>query len=213
MSDLTLIHNDLKSKGYESTLRELSWSRKTGSQERVTFCNSNLPAFNFDQFKEDYCRNLRQRDKSSFDALVLRDRRIYCVEFKNQKPRDIDNQEVRDKYKDGVELLSNLFESHRVNPLEYEFFYCVVFRDYPEDKSYRKRDRLNSNFDERKQDEGVKFGLLEEHKSLLESNTLPKVQRKIHERIKISTRPKKDFVKHYRQLLVCKESVILGRFG
>jgi len=86
----------------------------------------------------------------SFDALYVYGNKIFCIEFKNQKPSKIDNQEVQNKLKDGKTELDKLLQSLKIQSRDYDFAYCVVYK-----KCIEPRDRYKCGVEKDK----VLFGL------------------------------------------------------
>jgi hypothetical protein len=93
--------------------------------------------------------NSQQRPKS-FDALFVYGENIFCVEFKNQKPANIDNKEVQEKLVDGKKELISLLHSLNIQTKSYNFYYCVVYK-----KCIEPRDRYKCGIDKN----AILFGL------------------------------------------------------
>jgi hypothetical protein len=94
-------------------------------------------AINFDALMENIYPDSNNRPKS-FDAVFVYEKNIYLIEFKNQKPAQIDNQEIQQKLKEGKRELDKLLEDKNIQKRAYGFFYCVVYKNCKEPKERYK---------------------------------------------------------------------------
>ncbi len=110
---------------YKSNFKETSLD----NNKNVYLCNdTSQEVINFDKLIKDLYPDSNKRPKS-FDAIYIYKNLIFCVEFKNQKPSDIDNKEVREKILNGIEELIKLFIQLNIQKNDYYFIYCVVYKD------------------------------------------------------------------------------------
>jgi len=131
---------------YESTFKETSFD----THNNHYLCrDESQNVINFDKILESKHPDSNQRPKS-FDALYVHKRLLFCIEFKNQKPSHIDNQEVQDKLESGKKRLTELLGELNIQVSEYDFVYCVVYKPCVE-----PRDRYKCGVDKGR----VLFGL------------------------------------------------------
>ena len=104
---------------------------------------------NFDKIIEDKYPDSNGRPKS-FDALYVYDNKIFCIEFKNQKPSQIANQDICRKLTEGKAELDTLLRSLNIQSNDYDFTYCVAYK-----KCVEHRDRYKCGIDKGK----IMFGL------------------------------------------------------
>jgi len=109
---------------------------------------------NFDKILEDKYPDSNVRPKS-FDALYVYGDNIFCIEFKNQKPSQIDNQNICTKLTEGKAELDTLLQLLNIGLNKYDFTYCVAYK-----KCVEPRDRYKCGIDKGK----ILFGL-EQYKS------------------------------------------------
>jgi hypothetical protein len=82
---------------------------------------------------------LRPSDKNSGytpaspDALIFKGKTIYCVEFKNSFENHIKDKNIRNKAKNGYEVLSNIFTKLELKITDYELIFCVVHKGRKEE--------------------------------------------------------------------------------
>ena len=110
---------------YESTLRETSYDMEHGKY----LCQSQEKVINFDKYIELKYEKQKERPKS-FDALYFHREtsNVYCIEFKNQKYSDIDSDDIREKFIDGIAQLREIFISQNINTDNFSFNVFVVFK-------------------------------------------------------------------------------------
>jgi len=131
---------------YKSTFKETSFD----DNNQIYLCNDETQnVINFDKILELKYPDSNIRPKS-FDALYLYNNLLFCIEFKNQKPSQIDNQEIQDKLNSGKTELVKLFQGLNIQMHDYHFVYCVVYK-----KCIEPRDRYKCGIDKGK----VLFGL------------------------------------------------------
>jgi len=131
---------------YQSTFKETSYD----DNNSIYLCKDKSQiVINFDKILQSKYPDSNQRPKS-FDALYIYNNLIFCIEFKNQKPSQIDNLEVKDKLLDGKNELIKLFQELNIQLKDYDFVYCVVYK-----RCLEPRDRYKCGIDKGR----VLFGL------------------------------------------------------
>lgn len=109
--------------GCESTFKETSYDgincQYLCSDEKTE------PVFDFDKYVKK--RYDSSHLPASPDAIYIGPKALYFVEFKNQKPKDIDKTQLRRKFEKGTEILKNMLQSFQARDVQ--FFFCVVYRD------------------------------------------------------------------------------------
>lgn len=175
MADLTKIKQELKD--YTDTLKNISYDKNNNEY----MCNSEIEVFNFDSYKEKTYKN-----KKSFDGLYLNlnDNEVYCLEFKNQKTCNINNQDIQGQYEDGIEILFDLLRSNNINIKEYKFYFFVIFSNSNEITQYRRGFKETEIF----------FGLEDKREEL--GKTID-----IHKQIKIRTHCVRWFSDKFKEIL------------
>lgn len=129
-----------------STFKETSLD----DNNEVYLCNDeSQKVINFDKIIELKYPDSNKRPKS-FDALYLYAHLLFCIEFKNQKPSQIDNKEIQEKLESGKKELQKMFQSLNIPIKQYSFIYCVVYK-----KCIEPRDRYKCGIEKGK----VLFGL------------------------------------------------------
>jgi len=109
---------------YESSFKVTSFD--DNNQEYL--CNDESQrVIDFDKIVKENYPDSNSRPKS-FDAIYVYGDKVFCIEFKNQKPRDIDNQEVQSKLNDGKVELDKILQSLNIQSKAYEFAFCVAYK-------------------------------------------------------------------------------------
>jgi hypothetical protein len=131
---------------YQSTFKETSFD----DNNEVYLCRDKSQiVINFDKILESKYPDSNKRPKS-FDALYVYKNLLFCIEFKNQKPSQIDNVDIQNKLLSGKEELVKLFQELNIQVSNYSFVYCVVYK-----KCIEPRDRYKCGIDKGR----VLFGL------------------------------------------------------
>ncbi len=131
---------------FESTFKETSYD----NNNKIYICNDTSQiVINFDKILESKYPDSNIRPKS-FDALYIYNHLLFCIEFKNQKPSQIDNGEIQDKLLSGKDELVKLCQESNIQINDYSFVYCVVYK-----KCTEPRDRYKCGIDKGR----VLFGL------------------------------------------------------
>lgn len=109
---------------YKSTLKETSFD----SAKNDYLCNdTQVIIFDFDNIiKKLY----PDRQPKSFDCILFDNKNIFCIEFKNSYPPDIDNSNVQGKLINSRSVLDDFCKTNNINKKDYKFIYCVVFKPY-----------------------------------------------------------------------------------
>ena len=131
---------------FQTTFKEASFD----SENSQYLCSDETQSvINFDNILEDEYPDSNERPKS-FDALFVYDNKIFCIEFKNQKPSRIANQDICEKLTEGKAELDTLLQRLHIQVAQYDFVYCVAYK-----KCIESRDRYKCGIDKRK----ILFGL------------------------------------------------------
>ena len=111
-------------------MRETSFDEKN----EIYLCQSDMKVFDFDCIVK---KLFPKKQPASYDALIVnqKDKLVYCVEFKNQKPSEIDKSNIQKKLQNGKDILMDICKQNNVPRNLYRFVYCVVFK--AEQRGYR----------------------------------------------------------------------------
>ncbi len=124
MADIKLFVKEYSS--FQSSFKETSLD----DDNNIYLCNdTSQKVINFDNLIKNLYPDSNKRPKS-FDAIFIYENLVFLIEFKNQKPSKIDNKEVQDKLKDGKIELQKLFYQLNIQKKDYNFIYCVVYKEY-----------------------------------------------------------------------------------
>ena len=120
-----------------NSLKNISYDKVNGNY----LCNCNIKRLDFDLFSEKYCSH---PIPSSVDTILFNEenKKIYLIEFKNQRCSNIDNNEIRKKIFDSIEILKNISEKCNVKFNEYLIYIGIVYNDT---SKWRYRNRICSN--------------------------------------------------------------------
>lgn len=131
---------------FQSTFKETSFD----SDNNQYLCtDESCKVINFDEIIEEKYPDSNTRPKS-FDALYVYENIVFCIEFKNQKPSQIINQDIREKLTEGKTELDTLLQTLHIQSNNYNFVYCVAYK-----KCIEPRDRYKCGIEKGK----VLFGL------------------------------------------------------
>ena len=131
---------------FKSTFKETSFD---SDNIQYLCADESCEVINFDKILEVNYPDSNTRPKS-FDALYVYEDNIFCIEFKNQKPSQIINQDICEKLTDGKAELDKLLQELNIQSSNYNFAYCVAYK-----KCIEPRDRYKCGIDKGK----VMFGL------------------------------------------------------
>lgn len=130
-----------KFKPFISTLKETSFDK----ENKVYLCKDEIQkVYDFDKI----IKNLYPlKQPASYDALIIDNQNIYCIEFKNQKANIIkkDSKQIQKKLLNGKEALNNIFLQYNMGIKDYNFIYCVAYQNN-KDKWRRRIERNKIQF-------------------------------------------------------------------
>jgi hypothetical protein len=118
-----VLHNNTHYESCWKSLKETSFDEIN----KVYLCQSDMKVFDFDCIVKTL---YPKKQPASYDALLVneKNKRVYCIEFKNQKPSEIDKSNIQKKLKNGKDILTDLCKQNNVQQSLYTFIYCVVFK-------------------------------------------------------------------------------------
>ena len=126
---------------FKSTFKETSFD----SENTQYLCSDeSSEVINFDKIVEDKYPDSNERPKS-FDAIYVYENIIFCIEFKNQKPSQIINQNICEKLTEGKSELDTLLQRLNIQTNDYDFVYCVAYK-----KCIEARDRYKCGIEKGK---------------------------------------------------------------
>ena len=113
-------------KSYAECLNSLKETSRD-SEHHEYLCQSDMSVYDFDCIVK---KLYPQKQPSSYDSLIVDESRkvVYCIEFKNQIPSAINNQNIVKKLTNGKDILDNICHKGNVQKNDYEFIYCVVHK-------------------------------------------------------------------------------------
>ena len=114
-------HLDTQLGSHKSTLKATSLD--ITNNEHLCQDETLCPVYDFDAYVKAMCPNPRP---ASPDAIYIGQKNLYCIEFKNQKPGDIDRDTIEQKFTSGTSILKKLLESFSAKDCEYRF--CLVHK-------------------------------------------------------------------------------------
>jgi len=115
------------------TLKNTSYDKENS----VYMCESELLVIDFDKVT----RVLNpKKQPSSYDALIVeeRDKKVFCVEFKNQKQSDISNVNLHKKVINSDDTFREICSLNNVKKEKYRFILCIVYKSTPTKYRYRR---------------------------------------------------------------------------
>ena len=128
---------DAKEK-FKKNLTELSLDSANG----VSLVeNDKLQMLCLDDMAVDTAENLRIDSPSSCDALYMKEKEIYVIEFKNRKYSKMssrDKREIREKAYYSIGLLTDMMPDKSLEELKTHTTLFVVFQEMDEEPSYSK---------------------------------------------------------------------------
>ena len=109
-------------------------------EHQAYMCNSPMEVVNFDRLTELDAGE--EASPKSFDALLCdeTEKKVYCVEFKNQDRSIVNNRLLREKMTEGKKTLDRIMVQNNVQRRDYRFIFCVVYK--PNSKHYRYRRKI-----------------------------------------------------------------------
>jgi len=114
-----------KYKDFKATFRETSFDPRNDKY----LCNSEKEKnlFNFDKIVKI---KFPKKQPSSVDSILIKNKKIYCIEFKNSTAKKIKNDNIRKKHHNSADILTQICNENKIDKTKYEFIYCVVFKPY-----------------------------------------------------------------------------------
>lgn len=120
------------------------------SKNKKSLCqNTTHKYFNFDEIVKK--RNCKPTPASP-DALIFKDNKIYCVEFKNSFNDNVKASVIKKKLENGHKVLSEIFTELSLQLKNYQLIFCVVHKGFNEtevEKKNRKWEKLRYRIKER----------------------------------------------------------------
>ncbi len=118
------LHSDCK-----STLKLTSLDDRSSDIEYYLCDDEKLNIFDFDEIKEKI-----DKDSKSPDAIYIRDKNFYIIEFKNQDPCDINSKDLKEKFTFAI----NFFKNTIMNIKDYKFIICLVYKNQGQHKNTQR---------------------------------------------------------------------------
>ncbi len=163
---------------YLSNLNETSYDKNN----KEYLCYSNKEVVNFDGFTQNTSDFNFKKSKSCDAVYFSNDRKeVYCIEFRNQKHSDIDNNDMKGKYIDSLINLQTIFQKENIAVQNYQFYFFVVYKNPTNMGMYKSRGLQNQ----------IQFGLDYEREKYKDNYI-------IFNSI-IKTEPKDNFKDYYRK--------------
>lgn len=134
---------------YSSTLKNTSLDTAKNAYLCSDVRTSNV--YDFDKYVRE---NNPNPLPASPDAILLGNKKLYFIEFKNSEPSQIDKQQLKRKFEHGTRMLKQLLDGFV--PRDVEHIFCVVYKRTP--TAYFNPAHIESNV--------VKFGLKEKNEEL-----------------------------------------------
>ena len=104
----------------KSTLKLTSLDDNHTNVEYYLCHDEKLDVFDFDEIKDKM-----DKDKKSPDAIYIKEKTIYIVEFKNQDPCDISCIDLREKFTFAIKFFNDTIQ----NIKDYSFIICLVYKN------------------------------------------------------------------------------------
>lgn len=125
---------------YLSSLKETSYDKNN----KEYLCYSNKEVVNFDDFTQNTSDFAFKKSKSC-DGVFLSEisQEVYCIEFRNQKHSDIDNNDMKGKYIDSLINLQTIFQKENIAVQNYQFYFFVVYKNPTNMGMYKSRGLQN----------------------------------------------------------------------
>lgn len=114
------LHKTLKE--HSSSLYETSFDSE--NQEYLCSDKKTLNVYDFDSYVAS--KSNETKLPASPDAILVGDKKLYFIEFKNQIPAKIDKENMRNKFKAGTAILIDLLKDFM--PRDVKFIFCIVHK-------------------------------------------------------------------------------------
>ena len=137
---------------HQSTFKETSFDKT--NREYVCQDKSVHPVYDFDGYIKAHFGN--QGLPASPDAIYVGTKKLYFVEFKNEKVADIDKKQMEKKFVQGTQELKQMLEAF--TPRDCQYFFCVVHKPKQQvryfNPSYIQESALRSRLEELNKTQG-----------------------------------------------------------
>ncbi|MEA3288715.1 MAG: hypothetical protein U9Q04_00925 [Campylobacterota bacterium] len=122
MADVKSIFKS-KFNDFKSTLKSTSYDKL---KEEYLCNDESQKVFDFDNIiKKVY----PHKQPASYDALLLDENNIFCVEFKNERYSDIDKEQLHKKLINSKEAMDDIFKKNNIQVKDYNFVFCVAYKN------------------------------------------------------------------------------------
>jgi hypothetical protein len=117
-----------------STFKETSLDDRNRGVENYLCEDTQLEIYDFDCIK-----NIIDKTKKSPDSLYIHDKTCYIIEFKNQNPKDIVCNDIKEKFQFSRDFLNDY------SLKDYKYIICLVYKNQTIQKdSQRYKQRLQN---------------------------------------------------------------------
>ena len=136
---------------FASTLKDTSFDK----DNNVHLCQDEITpqVYDFDAYVGACCPHPLP---ASPDAIHIGGKDLYFVEFKNQRPADVDKAQMQRKFEAGTKILKELLCAFSAKDCRYHF--CVVMKNQPRprfmDSRHIERNVIRFGLDESNQELG-----------------------------------------------------------
>ena len=113
-----------------NSLKNISADNNDINKEKIYLCQCQSQRLDFDFFVKKY---FNHPIPSSVDTILFyeKNKKLYLIEFKNQKCSDIDNNEIKKKIFDSINVLKEISKRCNVKFDEYTLYVGIVYNDKP----------------------------------------------------------------------------------
>lgn len=135
-----------KLSGSESTLKETSFDKENNKHLCTDTTLQNV--YDFDAFI-DQLFSEKHKKPASPDAIHIGRKKLYFIEFKNQRRSNVETKEIKNKFKRGTQVLDEILGQFK--PKDNKFVFCVVY----------KNEQARYKYQRHVQNKDIHFGLEE----------------------------------------------------
>ncbi|SEH08098.1 hypothetical protein [Candidatus Venteria ishoeyi] len=122
MADASSIFNS-KFISYLSSLKEISYD----NENNIYLCQDESKiVYDFDSIVKN---KYPLKQPASPDALLINDKSIYLIEFKNEKYSNVNGEKIRKKLRDGKHVLQDIFKTNNISIDKYKLIFCVAYKN------------------------------------------------------------------------------------
>ena len=106
-------------------------------QNNIYMCQSSMEVVDFDHLT--FVLN-PAKQPSSYDSLIIeeKDKKVFCIEFKNQSKSNVNNTELYKKVEDSEKTLRNICATNNIKKENYNFILCIVYKTAPNKHKYHR---------------------------------------------------------------------------